>query len=347
MSESSARLNLPYIQPSQAQKHVTHNEAIRQLDNLIQMSALSDVIQTPPEINTEADCYIIPANATDGWSDRETQLAIFETHDWLYLTPKAGWLVYVASSQTLKVFNGTSWELAQKDEPIEFTNGPDLSEQKKFAISTTQALWTTDQSDSHIQIYNKNTQAADLGFVFQTAYTTSALFGQFGNNSIRLATTTNGTSFKDALIVDPVNARVSFPNLPRFSAITNYESTFGKSWNTIPFNVAKINDQNCFDATEHSFIVPTDGTYHLHAHVTVKPQVSQHGELLIRLLVDADELEGSKRTTRLWKSSPVEISISSIFNLQSGQSITVQIWSSKNNVKTLPDFCQFWGHKVG
>ena len=29
MSDRSANLSLPYIQPSQAQKHITHNEAVR------------------------------------------------------------------------------------------------------------------------------------------------------------------------------------------------------------------------------------------------------------------------------------------------------------------------------
>ncbi len=38
--EQSANLQLPYIMPSQAQKHVTHNEAIRTLDALVQLAVL-------------------------------------------------------------------------------------------------------------------------------------------------------------------------------------------------------------------------------------------------------------------------------------------------------------------
>ena len=38
MSQSSARLTLPFIQAAQAQKHVTHNEAVRALDMLVQLS---------------------------------------------------------------------------------------------------------------------------------------------------------------------------------------------------------------------------------------------------------------------------------------------------------------------
>ena len=68
MSETSARLNLPYIQPSQAQKHVTHNEAIRQLDALVQMAAQSDSETSPPEKVSHSECYIIPENASGEWA---------------------------------------------------------------------------------------------------------------------------------------------------------------------------------------------------------------------------------------------------------------------------------------
>ncbi len=46
----SKNLNLPYIAPSQAQKHVTHNEAIRALDAIVQLSLQSKVLSTPPAI---------------------------------------------------------------------------------------------------------------------------------------------------------------------------------------------------------------------------------------------------------------------------------------------------------
>ena len=44
----TANLSLPYILASQAQKHVTHNEAIRALDCLVQLSVESRVLTGPP-----------------------------------------------------------------------------------------------------------------------------------------------------------------------------------------------------------------------------------------------------------------------------------------------------------
>lgn len=37
MSGLSPGLGLPYLQPSQAQKHVTHNAALQRLDQLVQL----------------------------------------------------------------------------------------------------------------------------------------------------------------------------------------------------------------------------------------------------------------------------------------------------------------------
>ena len=50
MSEISHNLSLPFIQPSQAQKHVTHNEALRLLDAVVQLTLQSLSQQTPPSL---------------------------------------------------------------------------------------------------------------------------------------------------------------------------------------------------------------------------------------------------------------------------------------------------------
>ena len=48
MPDISPRLALPYLQPSQAQKHVTHNEALRRLDLLVQLVVVQFGAEVPP-----------------------------------------------------------------------------------------------------------------------------------------------------------------------------------------------------------------------------------------------------------------------------------------------------------
>jgi hypothetical protein len=48
MSETT-HLLLPYLAAAQAQKHVTHNEALRLLDGLVQLAVLDRTAPRPPE----------------------------------------------------------------------------------------------------------------------------------------------------------------------------------------------------------------------------------------------------------------------------------------------------------
>jgi hypothetical protein len=46
--DRSPNLDMPFILPSQAQKHVTHNEALWSLDALIQLAVLDHDLTAPP-----------------------------------------------------------------------------------------------------------------------------------------------------------------------------------------------------------------------------------------------------------------------------------------------------------
>jgi hypothetical protein len=48
MSDATTHLLLPYILAAQAQKHVTHNEALRILDGLVQLSVLDRDLTARP-----------------------------------------------------------------------------------------------------------------------------------------------------------------------------------------------------------------------------------------------------------------------------------------------------------
>ena len=45
---NSPNLALPYIAANQAQKHVTHNDAVALIDGLLQLSVLSRGLNAPP-----------------------------------------------------------------------------------------------------------------------------------------------------------------------------------------------------------------------------------------------------------------------------------------------------------
>ena len=68
MSTVSPNLSLPYIQQNQAQKHVTHNEGMRLLDGVVQLSVLSRAQTAPPANPIAGARYILPSGATGAWA---------------------------------------------------------------------------------------------------------------------------------------------------------------------------------------------------------------------------------------------------------------------------------------
>ena len=104
--QQTANLELPYILPSQAQKHVTHNEAIRSLDALVQLAVLDRDLADPPVSPVDGDRYLVAAGATGLWAARDGKIAAWQDGAWAFLTQKAGWLVWVADEERLIGFDG-------------------------------------------------------------------------------------------------------------------------------------------------------------------------------------------------------------------------------------------------
>lgn len=111
MSDNSDILGLPYIQPGQDQKHVTHNEAIEMLDLLVQAN-VAYIGNTPPGSNAAGDRYIVGTAPTGAWTGHNGQIARWDGVAWQYTSPQEGWLVWVKDVEALYVRKFTSWEVA-------------------------------------------------------------------------------------------------------------------------------------------------------------------------------------------------------------------------------------------
>ena len=102
-------LGLPLVQPSQAQKHVTVNEALARIDALGQMVLASRTEATPPSNAAEGAVYAVPAAAVNAWAGQEGRIALFLNGGWAFLTPKTGWQGWIADEGTTATFDGGDW----------------------------------------------------------------------------------------------------------------------------------------------------------------------------------------------------------------------------------------------
>lgn len=116
MTETTARFSLPYIMPAQAQKHLTHNQALRYLDLFLNLSVIDDATPIPPPIAQENAAFIIPDGAMDAWSGRAAQVTVFWDGAWQFFTPVIGWTAWVQSRQSAITFNGNNWVTATQSE---------------------------------------------------------------------------------------------------------------------------------------------------------------------------------------------------------------------------------------
>jgi len=110
----TARLRLPELAAAQAQKHVTHNEALVALDTLVQISVLDKDLDTPPGSPAEGDCFIVASGGTGDWTGWDDRIARYEDGAWRSYLPGVGdgegWLAYVQDEEAFYVLKPTGWE---------------------------------------------------------------------------------------------------------------------------------------------------------------------------------------------------------------------------------------------
>ena len=109
MTETTPRLGLPFIIASQAQKHITHNEALRDLDVLVHLTVEDNTQTTPPTDATDGQCYVVADGATGEWSGRATQIAVRKDQAWHFYIPTEGWTCWLRSKNAMMVFEGYAW----------------------------------------------------------------------------------------------------------------------------------------------------------------------------------------------------------------------------------------------
>ncbi|MBY6055374.1 DUF2793 domain-containing protein [Leisingera daeponensis] len=110
----TTRLVLPYLAAGQSQKHVTHNDALRLLDGLVQMAVTNATTSAPPGSPTAGDCYIVASGGSGDWSGWDGDLAMYADGTWYRLTVQNGFRAWDLSQNRILVRKGGAWmDLAQ------------------------------------------------------------------------------------------------------------------------------------------------------------------------------------------------------------------------------------------
>jgi hypothetical protein len=218
----SPNLALPYLDAAQAQKHVTHNEALRLLDALVMLAVADRDLAAAPATPADGARYIVAAGATGAWSGQAGKIAAWQDGAWTFIAPRAGYLAYVADETVLVVFDGAAWQAAGGGAPSALDNltrlgvGTAADATNAFAAKLNNALWTArgrgEGGDGTLRYkMNKETAAATLSLLMQTAYSGRAEIGLTGDDDLHCKVSPDGAAWYEAMRVNRANGQVSFP----------------------------------------------------------------------------------------------------------------------------------------
>jgi Protein of unknown function (DUF2793) len=109
---NTTKLQLPLLTSNQSQKDVTVNQALTQVDALVQLSVISRTVATPPATPSNEDSYIVPSGATGVWVGQTNNVATYyaSTGGWIFLPPSTGWLVWSQGDTSFVAFYGGAWQ---------------------------------------------------------------------------------------------------------------------------------------------------------------------------------------------------------------------------------------------
>ncbi len=206
------------MQPAQAQKHVTHNEALRMLDVAVQLGVEAFDETIPPALAEEGAVYAIGTGATGDWAGHDSHLAIMIDGAWQFHVPQPGWLASLKGTPDVFCWTGAAWE--QVGVP-EFDNLPGVGvnttsdSTNRLAVSAPATLLTHEGAGHRLKI-NKASPADTASLLFQTNWSGRAEMGLTGDDAFSVKLSSDGTNWSEALNVSPGDTVYSSANLLGF-----------------------------------------------------------------------------------------------------------------------------------
>lgn len=214
MSDETVNLSLPYILPSQAQKHVTHNEALQRLDAVVQL-VIAESLATPPDAPPEGACYLVDDAAAGPWTGKSGQLAFRQDGAWIYVTPQEGWRAWFAASGELQALSGGQWRPVSlpadgKLSMLGINASPD--ETNRLALASPASLFSHAGNGHQIKV-NKAATTDTGSLLFQTGWSGRAEMGLAGSDDFTIKVSADGDSWRTGLLVSQQGS-VTRPSQP-------------------------------------------------------------------------------------------------------------------------------------
>lgn len=243
----TANLGLPCIEGSQAQKHVTHNDALRILDTLVQLAVLDRDLTAPPSSPSEGQRWIVKTGATGAWAGHVNAIASWQDGAWQFSAPQTGWCAYVVDEGTLLVWNGSVWgdffstvTSIQNLALLGIGTTADTTNRLSAKLNNTLFVAKTvaEGGDGNLRYkLSKESASKTLSFLLQDNFSGRAELGLTGDDDFHFKVSPDGSTWAEGIKIAAATGKVSFPVTggPREMLTANrtyYVRTDGNDGNT-------------------------------------------------------------------------------------------------------------------
>jgi hypothetical protein len=204
MTETSPRLELPYLMPSQAQKHVTVNESLQRLDALVQLTLTTIEAVTPPLSPANGEMHAVGANPTGAWDGQSGLVALWDGTGWQFILPAKGWIAYDIVSQDIVKFEENGWQkLVPQMENLEGIGvGTSYDANNRLSVTSPATLLSHQGSDHQLKI-NKAAAGNTASLLLQSDWVGHAEIGLAGDTSLSFKISAEGSNWIDVMRMNP------------------------------------------------------------------------------------------------------------------------------------------------
>ena len=211
MQDHSPRLSLPFILPSQAQKHVTHNEALTRLDVAVQLAVEAIGAATPPALPQAGQVWALGPAPTGAWAGQAGMLAALVNGSWLFIAPGEGWLALDKSDGRLLRRDASGWvplaqPLADNLDGVGINASHDST--NRLTVSAPATLLNHEGAGHQLKI-NKASAAETASLLFQTGFGGRAEMGTSGSDDFSVKVSADGAAWLTALRLDAATGRAT------------------------------------------------------------------------------------------------------------------------------------------
>jgi hypothetical protein len=213
MPDQTPNLSLPFILPAQAQKHVTHNEAIELLDMIVQLTLESTTAITPPATANEGQAWVLGTGATGDWTGQDNNIATWRGGGWLFVTPRDGWQAWVNDVAAIQVLTSGSWVTQGELPPLENLPGLGVNAvsdpTNRLSVSSDATLLNNDGAGHQLKI-NKASVGDTASLLYQSAFVGRAEMGLAGEHDFSIKVSADGSAWTTALSITAGSGRAQF-----------------------------------------------------------------------------------------------------------------------------------------